>query len=170
MKKQTKTITLGAVFTALSVIFIYISVFVPTGQLGFLALASLFGIAAVIEAGISCGILVYAATAILGFLLIPDKASMILYAAFFGYYPVLKSLAEKIKNRVAEMAVKLVVLNIALTAIIVLFSVMMFDLNILGGNKVLIYIAANVVFVIFDFGVSKVIDFYLNRISRRMKH
>lgn len=168
MNKKTERLTLLAVFTALSLAFMFLSSVFPMGQMGVLAVASLFGIAAVVEYGIGGGALVYAASAILGFLIIPDKSQTIIYTTFFGYYPVIKHVAEKQKSRIVEWAIKLVVFNAALCVVLFAFSITIFDLSRLGNSYLLVFALCNVVFVIFDFGVTKLIAFYTYRIHNRI--
>ena len=121
MKKSTKKISVCALLCALSVAVLYIASVMPTGQLGITAIASLLGISAVIETDIKGGIAVFAATSVLGFLVIPEKSALLLYVLFFGYYPILKSIAEKQKSRVTEWIMKLFTANAALSVIIFLF-------------------------------------------------
>ena len=59
MKNKSYKITITAVMTAMTVALMYLSSIMPTGRLGFLGLSSLMGIAAVIESGLSGGIMVY---------------------------------------------------------------------------------------------------------------
>jgi len=169
MKKTSRLVALSALFVAFSVIFLYLAAVLPTGQLGFIAVASLFGIAAVVETGIKGGIFVFVGSAILGFIIIPDKSSSIFYALFFGYYPILKSIAEQIKSRFIEWILKVLIFNIALTVIVLLFSQIMFSYISFSKNLFVIYLLANACFIIFDIGVSKAIGFYINKISKRIK-
>ena len=76
-KNKIRRLTLTAVFTAFSVVFMYLSAVLPTGQLGFLGISSLFGVAAVIEYGIAGGLFVFAGTAVIGLIILPDK--MLIY-------------------------------------------------------------------------------------------
>ena len=98
MKKKSRFIAVCAMFSALSVAVLYIASFFPTGRLGMVAAAALFGIAAVIEATVKGGCAVYVVTALLGFLVVPEKSAPLLYALFFGYYPIIKSVAENRKS------------------------------------------------------------------------
>ena len=167
-KSKIKRLTLTAVFTAFSIIFMYLSAVLPTGQLGFLGISSLFGIASVIEYGIAGGLFVFIGTAVIGLIILPDKALVLLYAMFFGYYPILKALAEKCRSRVLEWSIKLSIFNAALTLILFVFKFVLFDFSFLNNSYLLLYIFCNAVFVLFDIGVSRVIAFYLNRISAKM--
>ena len=168
MGKKTKFITLCALMIAYSVVALFVGSLLPTGQLGFAALASLFGIAAVIEAGIKGGVSVFICSLILGLILTSNKNPAILYGMFFGYYPILKFFAEKVRLRPAEWIIKLAVMNIALTAIIVLFNNLIFSVQSLTDSLFVVYLGANVVFVIFDLGVTKAMGFYIKRLS--VKH
>lgn len=161
---MTRKIAFTAVFTAFSTAFLYIASVFPSGQLGFLGVASLFGIAAVLEFGLWGGGAVYAGTALLGLLIVPSKSLIALYAVFFGYYPILKALAEKLKSRVLEWFVKLAIFNAALTASIFLLTTTIFDFSLFNNRVYLIYLVCNVVFVLFDIGVSRVIAVYLSKI------
>ncbi len=153
---------------AYSVVALFVGSLLPTGQPGFAALASLFGIAAVIEAGLKGGISVFICSLILGLLLTSNKNTAILYGMFFGYYPILKYFAEKVPLRPVEWIIKLAVLNIALTAIIEIFKNLVFSVQTLTDSLLVVYIGANVIFVIFDIGVTKAMSFYIKRLS--VKH
>lgn len=168
MKNTTKKLTISAIMTALAVAIMYVSSFLPTGQYGFAALASLVGYAAVIEAGLGGGIFVYVGASVLGLLIAPVKMSALLFALFFGYYPVIKSLAERIKNRVLGWVLKLAVFNGALTLILLVFKELVFDYVSKIGNTFLFYIIFNVIFIAFDYGISKLISFYMMKIHKKV--
>ena len=168
MGKKTKFITLCALMTAYSVVALFVGSVLPTGQLGFAALASLFGIAAVIEMGIKGGVSVFICSLILGLLLTSNKNPAILYGMFFGYYPILKFFAEKVRIRPVEWIIKLAVLNIALTLIVVIFNSLVFSVQSLTDSLIVIYLGANVVFVVFDLGVTRAMRFYISKLS--VKH
>ncbi|MBR5381762.1 MAG: hypothetical protein IK136_03980, partial [Oscillospiraceae bacterium] len=103
----------------------------------------------------------------LSLLISSNKAPAILYGLFFGYYPLMKSFAERRKSRVIEWVVKMAVMNAALTVIVLLFRGLVFDIQSLTDSLVLVYIAANVIFVIFDIGVTKVVGFYISNVKKR---
>lgn len=169
MSKSVRQITLCAIFTAFSVVFVYISSIFPTGQLGFSAVASLFVIAAVVEYNVKGGLMVYIASSVLCFLLVPDKTSLLIYVLFFGYYPLVKLFAERLKSRAASYALKLIILNAALCLLVFLFSVTIFDLKYISNSYIILFLAVNIVFVIFDMGLTQVIGFYMQKISPKIR-
>ena len=165
MSKSTKKLTLSALFTALSVVLLYLASVMPTGQLGFAALASLCGVGAVIETGPRGGLAVYAASSLLGFLILPEKTYLLFYVFFFGCYPVIKLMLEKIRSTPLSWLLKLAVFNAALCVLVFLCSIPVFDIGILKGRTWLVFIVLNIVFAVYDLGVTQVIAFYVRRIS-----
>jgi len=168
MKGKSRKISVCAILSALTLSALYIGSVFPTGRVGLIAASSLFGIAAVIEVGMSGGAFVYVVSALLGALIIPDKSAVIFYALFFGYYPGLKSFAETGKNRVTEWIIKLLVMNAALTVTVFVFSGLVFDIGSLPFGTPILYAVVNAAFVLFDIGVTKLIGFYIVRISKNI--
>lgn len=74
-----------ALLAALSLVILYGSCLVPTGRAGVVGLAGLLPAAAVISGGPSSGVLCYAGTGILAFLLLPDKGNALLYLLFLDF-------------------------------------------------------------------------------------
>ena len=167
MNKKTRALTLSALFTALCVISLYSASVSPTGQLGFAAFASLFVAGAVIESGLSYGIYVYVAGSALSMLLFPGRTAPLLFILFFGYYPVIKSLIERIKLISVQWALKLLVFNVSLTVIYFILKVLMFDITDSTISVVVLYIGGSALFALFDYGYTKVIRFYSARIRGR---
>jgi predicted membrane protein len=132
MSKKTRRITLAAVFTALTLIFLYLANILPAVRLGFTAAASLFAVAAVIETGIVSALFVFVGSSVIGALLLPDKTAVITYVLFFGYYPVIKSLAEKSRSRLLNWTLKFAVFEASFTLIWFLFRNLIFDVKVLG--------------------------------------
>ena len=106
--KQNKTgkIAMGGICTALAVIFMFGSSFVPGIELTLFLISSLFTAVMVIEAGVAGGLSVFAAASLLGLILVPNKLALIPYVFCFGYYAVLKYYIEKIKSGALQLVVK----------------------------------------------------------------
>ena len=179
MGKSTRKLTLAALFSALAVVMLYVATLWPTGQLGLAAVASLFVVAAVIESGLVSGLSVYIVSSLIAFLIVPNKAPVILFVLFFGYYPILKSLIEKRMKLVWQIIAKLAVFNISSTvAGYFLMELMLASINDENGRvftafnsvieQVIIYVIGSLVFLLFDYGMTKLIWFYINRISKNI--
>lgn len=163
---KTRKLTMLAMSAALSVLFMYLSSVLPTGQLGFIAAASLLGFFALIEVGVPGAVMLYVVSSLLALLLVPRRTPVFIYILFFGYYPIIKYYAEKIRARILSWCVKLIVFNAAFTVVFLLFKEIIFDISVLQSSTVIAFIAGNTVFVLFDIGVSKLIWFYKTRLNR----
>ena len=166
MQKKTRTLTLSALFSALTVVSLYIATVWPTGQLGLVAFSSIFAAAAVIESGLVSGVYVYILGSALGMLMFPGRAAPLLYILFFGYYPVVKSLIERVRGTHLQWVLKLLVFNLSLSVIWFLLRELVFDFGDNTPNAILLYLVGSIVFVLFDHGFTKVIWLYISRVSK----
>ena len=157
-----------AVLSALALILVYLGSIAPTGNWGIVAAAGLLPAAAVISVGLKAGFLCWAAVAILAFLLVPDKFSVLLFGALFGLYPMVKSLVEQLRKKPLEYVLKLVFFNAAFTVIYLTMTAAVAASipQVLGSSVWVLYLAANVVFLLYDYGFSKLIALYIARIQR----
>ncbi|MCI6257057.1 MAG: hypothetical protein MR648_10720 [Clostridiales bacterium] len=162
---------LTAVLAALSLALLYLAAAAPSGRLGLTALAGLVPAAAVVSCGgPRSGLLCCAAAGVLGLLLSPNKSCAVLYLLFFGPYSVVKSLAERLRSRWAGLFCKLGFFNLALT--VLWFGLRGLIAPMLPGaldRSWLVYLAGNLVFVLYDAGFSQVIAFYIARIDRNLR-
>ena len=156
-----------AVLGAVSLILVYIASVVPTGNWGLVAVAGVLPAAAVISVGLGAGVLCWAGVSLLSFLLLPGKFCALLYTALFGLYPLVKSLIERLRKRGMEYLLKLVFFNVSFTLIFLIMRTAVLDsLPAALGAVWVLYLVANVVFLIYDFGFSRLISFYVARIGR----
>ncbi|MCM1054411.1 MAG: hypothetical protein NC394_02715 [Bacteroides sp.] len=103
------------------------------------------------------GVLSYAASALLCFLLIPEIEADLYYLFFFGYYPLAKDIVEKIKPRLLGAAVKFLIFNAAVVTVFNILSHIMNLEQILEGlegfGDMAVYVlwgAANIAFLFYD--------------------
>lgn len=168
MDKKTRSLTLTALFAAIAVALLYFAALLPTARLGITALAGLLTAAAVLENGIWSGLALYVCSAALAFILLPMKSAAIIYTAFFGIYPVLKSLIERTDGRVLAWALKLIIFNAALTVLFFLWRAgFLAGLNLGRWALFLIYLGGNFCFVLYDIAFSMLVQGYLKRFHNK---
>ena len=167
MNKKTRRLTLSALFSALAFAFLYFSSIWPTGQPGLVAAASLFVAAAVVEAGPVYGLYVFLVSSALSLVFTPNRLPTLLYISFFGHYPIIKSLIERLRMVWLQWALKLMVFNLSLTACWYALKELVYDFRGVNVHIALIYLSGSLLFALFDYGFTKVICFYLNRVPRR---
>lgn len=170
-KNEAVKVAYPAVLGALAVVLVHLACLVPTGRWGIVALAGLLPAAAVISVGLKAGFLCWAGASILALLLVPDKFCAVLFTALFGLYPMVKSLAEKPRKRLLEYAVKLGFFNAVFTALYAAMMGSMLDSlpPVLGSSLWALYPAANIVFVLYDYGSSQLISAYIRRVGRAVR-
>ena len=172
MGKNSKSakVAYPAILGALSLIFVYIASIAPSGNWGFVAIAGLFPAAAVISVGMKAGFLCWAGVSVLAFLILPGKFCALLFAALFGLYPMIKAFTEGLRRKVLGYVLKLVFFNAVFTLIFAVMKAAVLD-SLPGAlaETWLLYLVGNVVFLLYDFGFSKLIGFYIARIGRAVK-
>lgn len=102
---------------------------------------------------------------VLGLLLTPEKGRAPCTWSF-RLYPVVKARLESMDRRVAEWALKLVYFNGVLTLFWFLFRQLLFPTlpAWLGGGLPVLYGLGNLVFVLYDVGLSRLIALLLRRL------
>ena len=183
VSEKTKKLTMSAVLAAMGVVLLMIGAFVEVLDLSMAAMASFFCIFSVIEMGKGYPWLIYATTGVLSIVLMPFSLGGWCYLLFFGFYPIIKEKIEKL-SRVASWIVKLGIFNILVTVFLIVFRFLFLnDFNIviqelsaiLGGTNsyaimaICVYAVLNVIFVLYDITLTRLIILYLTRIRGKFK-
>lgn len=163
--KQNVKITLCGIVAALSVVFMMLSYF-PYLTYAVPAITGLLTMMLVIEINVKWAFAAYIAASVLVFIF-AEPESKLMYICLFGYYPIIKSLIERIGRSAAEWPLKLLVFNASVLVIYFvlakLFGVSLDDFATLGKYGAYIFLAfGNVVFVIYDIAVSRMAMVYMN--------
>ena len=97
--------------------------------------------------------LVYFVTSVLTLFLSTDKECSLLYASFFGYYPIIKSALEKINSKFFVFFSKFIVFNVSITVaeclLVYVFKIPFEEFFGVFGI-VLLYLLANIFFLVYD--------------------
>lgn len=170
--KNTKKITLCGMVASLSIVIMLTSYF-PYLTYAIPALAGIFMMVPLIECGVSWSIGTYVASSAIIFITGETEAKL-LYILFLGYYPILKSLIERLRKQVIEWVLKFICFNIAAVAFYYLssmvFAVSFDDFGDFGKYGALIFLAVcNVVFVIYDIGISRIASYYMISLHDKVK-
>lgn len=166
--KSSKRLALAGVFTAITVVFLFIGSLFQTLDLSAAAMGSIVILITVIELGKGWAFGVYAAVSILSLLLLPYKTAAAVFAVFSGFYPIVKVFLNKIKPLWLSYSVRIVCFNICLTALIFISTrILKINEDFLGFGAI-IYALANITFVIFDFALERISVTYVSRIKPRI--
>ncbi len=169
MKKNSFKVSLGGIVTAVCLVLMFMTSFMPLLVYTIPAVAGVLMAVIVIEISKKWAILSYISVGLLSFLITPDKEAAVLFVLFLGYYPILKSVIERIKPFLFEWIVKLVIFNVAIiTAYYVIINIfgivdMLTEFEEFGRWAIpLILLMANVVFVVYDIAITRLITSYIS--------
>ena len=163
--KQSGKVALGGIMGALSLMIMFLTAF-PYMTYALPAIAGAVLIPVVIELGSKWAWMVYACVSFLSLLIAPSLEAKVMVIAFFGYYPIVKALLERQKNRVLEWELKYLVFNVAVVSAYLL-SLRFFGLDadsfvIFGFNVPLVFLLlGNVVFLLYDLALRTVAEAYI---------
>ena len=169
ISQRTRRLTICAVLCALNLVVMYLGSVIEVLDLTASVIASLACIFAVIEMGGRWPWLIYAVTGVLSMVLLPfPKTVALIYVAFSGYYVILKAWFERLRRPLSWM-VKLVVFNVALTALVALSTWIFHIPDGLFEANVFVYLLGNVTFIVYDIALTGLITTYLRVWRRRFR-
>lgn len=160
INKNTMRVAVCGVIAALCLALMMITGIIPFGTFAFPCFAGLLFTAVVIEYGTYWALGVYVSVSVLALFLSADKEAAVFFILIFGYYPILKNVFErKIKNRIVQYILKLIVFNIAVISAFFITTALLAipaeEYTIMGMYVPWLFlIAGNLFFVLYDRAVS----------------
>ena len=165
MLLKSKDVAYLGVLLGLNQLFIILSSVIETNTIILMAAAALIVGIVVVEFGGKTGIVFYIASCILGFFLTFNKVEIITYICFFGLYGIAKHYIEiKIFNKYISYGIKIAIFNISL-----LLMYLIVKLFINFSLTWWMILAAQVLFVIYDYAFTIFINRYIYSIKPKLK-
>lgn len=123
--------------------------------------------------GAKDAVLVYAATSILSLILVPEKESVLMFALFFGYYPIIKSSLDKLKIKPLRFLLKLLIFNASIAVIellcVFVFNIPFFEDGVFSYALLIGFAAAmNFTFIMYDYLLKIFLVLYEKKIEKRI--
>lgn len=168
VSNRTRRMTMGAMFTALGVILLWLGAVVEVLDLSLCAIASLLTVLGVIEYGGAFPWMVWLSTSVLSLLLLPSKFPALLYLLFAGVYPMAKAIFER-QHYLLAWVLKLSFFNTGLLALIAICTWVLKLPDSGLGFTVAVFAAANLVFVLYDLALGRLILLYMFKIRPRIR-
>ena len=173
MKQSSKT-ALGGIVAALSISLMFSISIVPFCTYAVPAAAAVMLIPIVIEINKKWALGVYFCVSFLGLILVPNKEVAVIYAAFFGYYPVLKALLEKKMGFITEWIFKLLIFNLSMSVsyyvMLRFMGIRIDEMETLGMLAIpILLVMGSVAFILYDYAVSKIIVLYIRRFQKQFR-
>ena len=168
---RTKKLAFCGVLSSLQVVILYFSSIFSVIDLTLAALTVFVMIFSVIEIGGKYPFVMYAVVSTLALIILPQKFSAVVYALFFGWYPMAKALYERF-NPIVAWLLKFITFNVSF---IIIYKVC---ISLLGleaeGNmdttvyKAVMLILGNIAFLMFDIMLRLVITLYRLRLRKQL--
>ena len=178
MSQSAKT-AIGSMVTALSVV-----IMIPTALDIFCyalpAIAGMLIMFCIIETVKKWAFGVYVASSIISLMFVPNKEAAVLYACFFGYYPIVKAILESKVPTVVEYILKFAVFNISVVgAYFIIINVLGMPLDELldmGESDFLnrfalpmMLLMGNFAFIMLDISMTRMVTVYLRVWQKRFR-
>lgn len=172
--KQSSKCAVGGIVAALSLVLMISVAIIPFMTYALPALAGAFIVFVVIEIDKKWAVGVYAAVAILGIFLVPEKEVAVLYLAFFGYYPILKAVIESKTGTVVGWILKILTFEITMIVsywlMIKFMGVTIDEMDEFGVWAIPMLLGLGTfAFIMYDIAVSKLVILYLKRWRKYFK-
>ena len=159
-----------SLLSALGVLILYLGSLLDVLDLSAAVLASFAVVVATIEYGRGAGGLVWATVSVLGLLLLPGLPfAALTFTLFAGYYPILKGIFESRLRPLHSWICKLITFELAL-AVLMLLSLTVLAEGVTPAPYLLLGFAvlANLVFVVYDIALTRLIAFYIFRLRKHL--
>ena len=167
--EKTKRIAVLAMLSALGVVILYAGALISVMDISVAVIASMLAVIAVIEYGRSAPWLVFGVTSVLSLLLLPQKSPAVMYALFFGYYPILKEKFEK-RGKILSWVLKEASFHVAIVLMYFALRVVAFESVDMPVLMLVVTLALfEVVFPLYDVALSRVIRVYIYKLRARFK-
>lgn len=166
---KAKKIALGASITALCCVLMLITAVFPFVSYAAPILAGLLLVFIAIEINKKWAFLCYITVSLLSLVVTADYSAILAFILFFGYYPILKGVIEKIRKPVIEWILKVISFNLAI------FLGLMLMFFIIGADAFLkeylmygyiglavLLVLANAMFVLYDIFLTRMISLLIN--------
>ena len=169
MKRQSSSIALGGVFSALCLVLMFMTGMVPFATYMLPALAGAMLCAVVVENGAKVALMVYASVSILSLFIVPDREASMIFICFFGYYPILKEQLERIPRRVVEFVLKFALFNVAIVGGYLVLSfitgIPLLSEEMFGEfgryTALVMLVLGNGVFALYDMALTRYLSLYI---------
>ena len=169
---NTKKVVFCGLMAAVATVIMLVAYF-PYLTYAVPAVASLAIMVCLIELGVKWSFMAYLASVLPIFLFCENEAKL-LYIVLFGFYPTLKVLIERIKNRAVEWLIKLLIFNaIIVSAYFILSSLLgvrIDEISFVGGYTIAVLLfLGNIVFVLYDICIERMAALYMVRLHNVAK-
>lgn len=164
---KTRCLTRSALGAAVGVICLLLCTVLPTAKLALLCLSSLGVCFVRMSCSVKWAIGTYLITAALALLLLPEKSPAAAYALLTGFYPLILLRLERIGKKSLRYGIKLLLFNAVFAGLYFAVSGLL-PAKASALSPWILFIAANIAFLVYDYALTQLILLYIRKIARRI--
>lgn len=170
--KTVKKITFSAVMACAATVIMLIAYF-PYFTYAVPAVAGLCIMITVMEIDCKWAFLTYITSAFLS-LIFAEIESKLIFVFFFGFYPIIKSVIERLSKLILEWILKILTFNICVIFVYGVFENLLFTSTenaemFANYGKLILLLIGNVVFVVYDIALSRLSTVYFKKFHKTIK-
>ncbi len=118
---------------------------------------------------------VYIAVSLLSLLFVPEKETVMMYALFFGYYPIVKPFIEKFRMKFIRVILKFILFNASVATIelicVYVFGIPFFENGTFSSAMLIFFsVAMNIAVIMYELLLKSFTVLYEKRIEGRIKN
>ncbi len=175
-QRHSRTMALGGLMAALSVVILLLGGLIPAATFACPMLAMLCLLPVLRECGEKIALVLYAAVSVLALLLVADK-ELALFYVFLGYYPILRPRLNKLPSPLLRILAKCGLFTAA-TVVMYLLILYLFQLEAIAaefaeysaGFMVLLLVLGNAVFLLLDQALDRLSMVYDRVLRKKLFH
>jgi len=169
MSEKTYKIAFGGIVSAAAVVIMFLGSVIPFATISVPAIASVCVLLFVAEFGKASALGVYFVTAVLSFLVAPDKEMALLFFCFFGFYPVVKSVIEqKFHKGILGWVIKFLIFNLCIVSLYIVITKIFVIPAVQAEFREMtrwfvagLLALSNITFFVFDIALTRLVSAYI---------
>lgn len=174
IKEKSFKASFGGIVASLTVIIMALGGVFSSLTYAAPAVCGVFLMVAVIEFNFKYSLALYLAISILSLVVVPNKECAVMFALFFGVYPILKGKIEGKLNGVISWVVKYIFFNITIVIAYFICSKLLNipyeEIGSLGKYSIyFLWASGNVTFLIYDLALTGVVSLYILKWQKYIK-
>lgn len=170
---KTKQVAFSGMLSALSVILMFLGSVVSVLSYVMPLASGLLMIIAVENISKKSATAIYFCVSLLSIILLSDKECALFYISFFGYYPIIKSNIDKIKNKLLLWIARAIIFNVSIISnqlICVYVFNIPFDEFLGKWGIIILLLLANLLFVLYERMLNLLILLYRKKYKSKISN
>ncbi len=173
MRKSAFNVAFGGIVSALCLVLEFAVGILPVFLYVFPMICSILMYILYTECGLKTSLCAYVGVSVLSLFMCPDKEAAMMFVMFFGYYPILRVYIQKLKPKLLKTLLKFATFNMAmvLAYVIIIFVFGITETDMMGELSwfwILLLLAGNVVFAMFDVLLDRLLYIYEKKLRHRL--